>query len=92
MYYMEIFMRHFGGVELQRNTALVQEAALREPVAITHHGRERLVLLDAAEYERLKRRDKQVIAIEEMPEEFIAALREPYFDEEQAALDHLLDE
>ncbi len=85
-------MRQFSGVELQRNTALVQEAALKEPVAITHHGRQRLVLLDLAEYERLKRRDKQVIAIEELPEEFLEALQKPYFDQEQAALDHLLDE
>jgi len=89
---MEVILRQFSGVELQRNSALVQETALKEPVAITHHGRQRLVLLDVAEYERLKRRDKQVIAIEEMPEALIEALREPYFDQEQAALDHLLDE
>ncbi|MBF0393791.1 MAG: hypothetical protein HQL38_14025 [Alphaproteobacteria bacterium] len=37
-------------------------------------------------------RDKMVILIEEMPEDFVAALREPYFDAEQAALDHLMDE
>jgi prevent-host-death family protein len=89
---MEIFMRQFSGVELQRNTTLVQEAALKEPVAITHNGQQRLVLLDIAEYERLKRRDKQVIAIEDMPEAFLCALRESHFDVEQAALDHLLDE
>jgi prevent-host-death family protein len=88
---MEMPMRQFTGVELQRNTGLVQEAALKEPIAITHHGRQRLVLLDIAEYERLKGRDKQVIAIEEMPEIFVAALEEPYYNEEQAALDYLLE-
>ena len=41
------------------------------------------------EHERLKRLDKQVIAIEELPEEYFAALQEPCFSEEQAALDHL---
>ena len=37
-------MRQFSGLDLQRHTAQVQEAALKEPVAITHHGRRRLVL------------------------------------------------
>jgi len=44
------------------------------------------------EFERLKRRDKMVIALEEMPEEFFTLLKEPYLDDEQAALDHLMDE
>lgn len=35
----------------------VVETALREPVSITTHGRERLVLLSADEYRRLKARD-----------------------------------
>jgi prevent-host-death family protein len=85
-------MRRFSDRDLERKCDHVQEVALREPVAITHAGRERLVLLDAAEYARLKRRDKQVIAIEEMPDEFVRALEAPYHDDEQAALDGLLDE
>jgi hypothetical protein len=48
-----------------------------------------LVLLDAGGYARLKRRDKQVIAIEEMPDEFVRALEAPYHDDEQPALDRL---
>jgi hypothetical protein len=35
---------------------------------------------------------KLVIAIEEMPDEFIQALSEPYRNDEQAALNHLLDD
>jgi len=37
----------------------ISEAALREPVSITSHGRERLVLLSADEYRRLKDNDRQ---------------------------------
>jgi PHD/YefM family antitoxin component YafN of YafNO toxin-antitoxin module len=85
-------MRRFSERDLERNCGQVQEAALREPVAIVHDGRDRLVLLDAAEYARLKRRDKQVIAIEEMPDDFIRALEAPYYDDEQAILDRLTDE
>jgi prevent-host-death family protein len=85
-------MRRFSARDLERNAGEVQEAARRAPVAITHDGREELVLLDAAEYARLKRRDKQVIAIEEMPEAFVRALETPYHDDEQADLDRLMDE
>lgn len=84
-------MRQFSGLDLQRHTAQVQEAALKEPVAITHHGRRRLVLVDIAEFERLKRRDKQVVEMTELPEEFLAALTAPYRNEEQDALDHLME-
>lgn len=38
------------------------------------------------------RSEKRVIAIEELPQEFIDALREPYYNSEQEALDRLLDD
>jgi len=85
-------MQRFSSLDLQRNVARVQEAALREPVTVSYHGRDRLVIMPIDEFERLKRRDKMAIALEEIPEEFAALLREPYFDAEQAALDHLMDE
>jgi PHD/YefM family antitoxin component YafN of YafNO toxin-antitoxin module len=85
-------MQRFTSLDLQRNTARVQEAALREPVAVSYHGRDRLVIVSIDEFERLKRRDKMVISMEEMPEEFIRALQEPYSGAEQAALDRLMDE
>ncbi|MBF0333063.1 MAG: type II toxin-antitoxin system Phd/YefM family antitoxin [Alphaproteobacteria bacterium] len=85
-------MLRFSSLDLQRNVARVQEAALREPVAVSYHGRDRLVIMPIDEFERLKSRDKLVIAMDEMPEEFVQALREPYFSEEQAALDSLLED
>lgn len=39
-----------------------------------------------------ERADKLVIAIEAMPEDFLAALQQPVDDPELAALDHLLDD
>jgi PHD/YefM family antitoxin component YafN of YafNO toxin-antitoxin module len=35
----------------------IVQTALREPVSITNHGREHLVLLSAEEYRRLKQHD-----------------------------------
>ena len=84
-------MQRFSSQDLQRNVGRVQEAALKAPVAISHRGRDRLVVLAADEYERLKRRDRLVLAIEELPEDFIAALGQPVDDPELAALDHLLE-
>jgi len=85
-------MQRFSSQDLQRNGGVLQEAALVEPVAITHHGRDRLVLMSVTEFDRLKRRDRKVIAIEDLPEEFLDVLQNPVNDTEAAALDHLLDE
>ncbi|HIJ38260.1 MAG TPA: type II toxin-antitoxin system Phd/YefM family antitoxin [Rhodospirillaceae bacterium] len=85
-------MQRFSSFDLQRNVARVQEAALREPVAVSYHGRDRLVIMPIDEFERLKRRDKMVISLEEMPEAFVQAMQEPYFNAEQEALDQLMDE
>lgn len=85
-------MRRFSSLDLQRHGARVQEAALREPVVVSYHGRDRLVIMPVDEFERLKQRDKAVVAMAEMPDEFLDALKEPYFDAEQASLDRLLDE
>ena len=50
------------------------EAALREPVSITSHGRERLVLLSAEEYRRLKQNDRAALYPWELDDADIAAL------------------
>lgn len=45
-----------SSAEFQRNFGLYQDKALIEPVAITRNGRERVVMVSAAEYRRLKHR------------------------------------
>jgi prevent-host-death family protein len=52
----------------------ISEAALREPVSITSHGRERLVLLSADEYRRLKRNDRAALYPWELDDADIRAL------------------
>lgn len=42
--------------EFQRHLGRYQDEALKEPVAITHHGRQRLVLVSVEEYQRLVER------------------------------------
>lgn len=52
----------------------ISEAALTEPVSITSHGRERLVLLSAAEYRRLKANDRQPLYPWELDDAALTAL------------------
>ena len=40
--------------ELQRHFGQYREKAMQEPVAVTHHGRDSLVVLSAEEFARLK--------------------------------------
>ena len=53
--------------ELQRETGRVGEMARGEPVAIE----DGLVLLSMEEFQRLKRRDRRALLVEELPEEII---------------------
>ena len=73
--------------DFQRNIGLYQDEALKKPVAITKNGRPRTVLISAEEYERLKRRDRRVIAAGEVSERQIAALRETKVPDRFADLD-----
>lgn len=54
--------------EFQRNIGTYQDRALTEPVFVTRNGRERTVLLSVEEYRRLKRRDREALAVEELSE------------------------
>ena len=57
-----------------RGYGRISEAALREPVTITSHGRERLVLLSADEYRRLKRNDRAALYPWELGEDDLRGL------------------
>jgi Antitoxin Phd_YefM, type II toxin-antitoxin system len=76
------FIKHYGALA---------DRALSEPVTITKNGRDRLVVLSVEEYNRLKRRDRQVIAAGDLSEADIAALRGAEPPPESAAFDAELD-
>lgn len=52
----------------------ITETALREPVSITSHGRERLVLLSIEEYRRLKQNDQAALYPWELGDDDLHAL------------------
>ena len=57
-----------------KNYGQLADKALTEPVTITRNGHERVVLLSVDEYERLKRRDRQVYRVGEVPDDVLAAI------------------
>lgn len=48
--------------------------ALAEPVIVTKYGRPSVVILSAGEYERLKRLDRQVLAVTDLSDDDIAGI------------------
>lgn len=74
--------------EFQKAFGRYREAALREPVTITNHGRDSLVLLSADEYRRLKRRDRVALRVEDLSEEDIHAILTAEIPPEASQYDH----
>lgn len=74
-------------VEFQRNFGRYQDKALLEPVVITRNGRERMVVLSAEEYHRLKRRDRQVLGLDDFTDADLQAIISAEPPEEAAAFD-----
>ncbi len=68
-------MQRVTSREFQRNFGYYQDEALRSPLAITRHARERLVILSASEYKRLKRLDRQALAVEDLSDAELEAIR-----------------
>jgi hypothetical protein len=76
-----------SSADFLKNYGVLTDKAIAEPVTITCNGRDRLVLLSIEEYERLKRRDRRVYAIEDMTPEQLAALEKAEVPPEYAYLD-----
>lgn len=75
--------------ELQKQFGRYVRQALVEPVSVTHHGRESIVVLSAAEYKRLKSLDdRQALYAWELPADAVAALDKPDIPHEAAQFDH----
>jgi PHD/YefM family antitoxin component YafN of YafNO toxin-antitoxin module len=60
--------------EFIKNYGTLADKALTEPVVITKNGRDRLVMLSAQEYDRLRRRDRRVVRLEDFSDEEMALI------------------
>ena len=80
-------MRTVPAADFQRHFGRYQDEALKEPLAITRNGRERLVVLSADEYHRLKRRDREVLGLDDFTAADLGAIRQAEPPPEAAAFD-----
>ena len=80
-----------SAAEFQRNIGRYQDLALTQPVAVTRNGRERTVMISTEEYHRLKRRDRQVLRLEDFTDEMIAEIEKAEPPEEAKRYDHEYD-
>lgn len=78
-----------SSAEFLKNYGTVTDKALSEAVTITRNGRDRLVLLSAEEYARLRRRDRRVISTGEQTKDDLALIAEA---EVPAGYEHLDEE
>jgi prevent-host-death family protein len=74
--------------EAATNFSLYQDRALTQPVAITHEGEPRIVMISIEEYERLKRRDRQALRVEELTDEELALIAAAEPPEDAKRFDH----
>jgi prevent-host-death family protein len=62
--------------EVQKNFGRYREHALGEPVVVTQYGKPSVVIISAAEYERLKELDRRVLRLDQMSDADIAEMAE----------------
>lgn len=77
--------------ELIKNFGTMSDKALQEPLTITKNGRDRLVLVAVEEFERLKRRDRRVVKIEDWTDADLKLLEEQSATAGDDAFNHELD-
>ena len=60
--------------DFQREFGRYRAIAQREPVIITNHGREDVVLLSAEDYARLRRYEQRAFHVRELPDNIVDEL------------------
>ena len=73
--------------EFQQSFGALSDKARHEPIVITKHGRDSLVVMSAEEWARLTRRDRRVGFAEDLPPQWTAAVQEAAVPEEFSHLD-----
>lgn len=80
-----------SSAEFQRNIGRYQDLALTQPVAVTRNGRERTVMISTEEYHRLKRRDREVLGLDDFTDDDIKAIEQSRAPEWTKMYDHEVD-
>jgi PHD/YefM family antitoxin component YafN of YafNO toxin-antitoxin module len=81
------FIMRVSTAEFIKHYSTLADRALGEPVTITKHGKDRLVVLSATEYDRLRRRDRQVFQSADLPDRVLELIASAEVPAEYAHLD-----
>jgi prevent-host-death family protein len=76
-----------SSAEFQKGFGRYREVALKQPLVITNHGRDSLVLMAVDEYRRLKRRERRVMGLDDFTEADLAAIEAGEMPPEATAFD-----
>jgi prevent-host-death family protein len=80
-------METVSSADFQRRIGHFQDRALVEPVLVTRNGRERVVLISADEFKRLKRLDREALPVSALSDAELAAIAAAEVPAEYAHLD-----
>jgi len=81
-------MVRITSTDFQKEIGRFQDVALAEPVVVTRNGRDRTVLISAQEYQRLKRRDREVLGLDDFTPEDLELIKAAEPPAETARFDH----
>lgn len=76
--------------EFQRNFGQYEDRALVEPVSITSHGREKVVLISKETFDQLNNRAPKALLVSELSDEDLRNIQQAHVPEEYASLDEEL--
>jgi hypothetical protein len=90
---LEMNLREVSSADVARDFATYRKIAegvdgSPEPVGVTHYNKPSIVIVATEEYQRLKRRDKKVYTIEDLPETLVDLVETGQMD---AKFDYLND-
>lgn len=74
--------------EFQREFGRYRALAHREPVIITNHGRDDVVLLGADDYARLRRYEQKAFHVSQLPPQVVRELGKQSPPPEASSFDH----
>lgn len=83
-------MVRISSTEFGNSVGRYQDMALSEAIMVTRNGRDRVVMISADEYQRLKRRDREVMATADLSAGDIEAVRTSAMDVRHDHLNALL--
>ncbi len=89
---MSIQLMEVSAKEVASKFGFYTDEAMLHPVGIQRHGTTRVVMISLNEYERLLRRDRQVIRTEDLDDETLNAILTAEIPAEARALDYLMDD